>query len=93
MGLLRIYVDDSADQTQEKVVLAGAFVGWYHQWSDLQQKWRKRLKQDGLEYFHATECKSLQGEFSRFRDSINFPFPKGREGANKIRADLETIIQ
>jgi uncharacterized protein DUF3800 len=92
MGLLRVYVDDSADQHQDQVVLAGAFVGWYHQWNDLQKKWRKRLKADGLDYYHATECRSLQGEFSKFRDANKYPFPKGREAANKIRDDLDAII-
>jgi hypothetical protein len=90
--LLRVFIDDSSDQRQEKVVLAGAFVGWYHQWSQLQKEWKKRLKQDGLRYFRSTECRSLQGEFFKFRDETNYPKPHGRRAANKIRDDLDAII-
>jgi len=92
MGLLRIYVDDSADQTQQKLVLAGAFVGWWHQWSKLRQKWRKCLKKHQITFFHSTECRSLQGEFFRFRNPVNYPIPKGREAADQIRNELDAII-
>src|ERR1700686_414541 len=90
--LLRTYVDDSADQTQEKAMVAGAFVGFYHQWNKLQRQWRKRLKQDGLKYFRATEYYNLRGEFSRFRDPIKYPMPKGGQAATALLNDLETII-
>ncbi len=90
--LLRAYIDDSSDQFQEKVVLAGAFVGWYNQWNDLQKQWRRRLRQSSLRYFRSTECRSLQGEFFGFRDEVKYPKPTGREAANRIRDDLDTII-
>jgi hypothetical protein len=90
--LLRTYIDDSADQTQERVMLAGAFMGWYHQWSGIRKTWKKRLKQDGLTFFHSTECRSLQGEFSKFRDVSKYPKPLGRQAADRVRDDLDAII-
>lgn len=90
--LLRVFIDDSSDQFQQSVMLAGAFLGWYHQWNQLQKEWKKRLKQDRLKYFRSTECRSLQGEFLKFRDEVKYPKPQGREAADKIRDDLEGII-
>src|SRR3989304_6137852 len=31
--LLRVYIDDSSDEKKQEAVVAGAFVGWYHQWN------------------------------------------------------------
>jgi hypothetical protein len=92
VGLMRTYIDDSADQKQEKVILAGAFVGWYHQWNALRKEWWKRLKKDDLKYFRSTECRSLQGAFSKYRDAVNYPKPDGRDAANNVRDDLDAII-
>jgi hypothetical protein len=90
--LLTVYVDDSADETQERAIVAGAYVGFFPQWSKLNREWRKRLKQDGLRFFHTTECWSLRGEFVRFRDPVKYPRPSGRNSATAILEDLENII-
>jgi hypothetical protein len=90
--LLRTYVDDSADETQEKAVVAGAYVGFYHQWNKLQKHWKARLKQDGLKFFHAKEYHTLHGEFYRFRDNIKYPKPLGSQAAKALLDDLENII-
>src|SRR5450755_2184149 len=71
--MLRVYVDDSADEKQQRVVAAGAYVGYYHQWRKLRDKWKRRLKRNGLAYFHTTECYSLRDEFARFRDPNKYP--------------------
>lgn len=91
--LLRTYVDDSADGTQERAVVAGAYMGFYHQWNKLRKQWRIRLKQDGLKYFRATEYYSLRGEFARFRDPVKYPKPEGSRAATFLLNDLEAIIQ
>jgi uncharacterized protein DUF3800 len=91
--MLRVYVDDSADEKQQRVVAAGAYVGFYKQWRALRDKWKRRLKRDGLSYFHTTECYSLRGEFGRFRDPIKYPVPTGRQAADAILHDLEAIIE
>jgi hypothetical protein len=90
--LIRAYVDDSADETQERAVVAGAYVGFFGQWNRLQEKWRKRLKREGIDYFHATEYYSFQGLFAKFKDPVRYPKPKGSEAAKALLSDLETII-
>ena len=91
--LIRAFIDDSADETQSKVVVAAGFLGNYKQWSLLTKLWRRRLKRDGIAYFHAVECFNLNGEFLRFRDKVKYPAPAGKEAARALLADLEEIIR
>jgi hypothetical protein len=91
--LYRTYIDDSSDEKQQIVMIAGALMGTHKQWRAVTQAWRKRLKQDGLRYFRSTEYFSLRGEFERFRDPVRYPKPKGSESAKKLRDDLEAILQ
>jgi hypothetical protein len=90
--MLRVYMDDSADQKQERVVTAGAYVGFYHQWKWLVERWRKRLKREGIPFFHTTAYYSLRDEFAIYRDPVKYPIPKGKEAAKRLLDDLEGII-
>jgi hypothetical protein len=90
--LLRTYIDDSADETHEKAVVAGAYVGFYHQWNMLTKQWKKRLKQDGIRFFHAADYYGLHGPFAVFADPIAYPRPKGRKAAKGLIDDLEEIV-
>lgn len=89
---LWVNIDDSADGTAERAVVAGAFVGFYHQWSKLRDAWRKRLKRDGVEYFHTTDLYMLDGPFRVYRDKNKYPPPAGKEAADSLLNDLEEII-
>jgi len=91
--LLRTFIDDSWDQTREFAVTAGAYVGYSDQWRKLRDAWKKRLKQAGIRYFRSTEYYSLQGEFLKFRDPVQYPKPKGGEAAKTLRSDLFDIIK
>jgi hypothetical protein len=91
--IVRVYVDDSSDQKQEVAISAGAFLGKFGDWCQLKNRWARRLKQEGLAYFRATEYYSLRGEFERFRDRGNYPKPRGSEAAKQLRDDLEQIIR
>jgi hypothetical protein len=91
--MLKVYVDDSADQRQEKAVVAGAFVGTFKQWSALKLQWQRRLKQDGLRYFRSTEYYSLRGEFTIYRNAKRYPKPAGSQAAKALRDDLDAIIK
>lgn len=90
--LLRTYIDDSADETRERAIVAGAYVGFYRQWNALQKQWRKRLKQDGLKYFRTSEYYSWRGEFARFRNPTTYPKPNGQMASKALFNDLEEII-
>lgn len=90
--LLRVYVDDSADEKKEKAITAGAFIAPKKHWEQFTKYWRKRLQRDGLKYFRSTEYYSLRGEFERYRDPVKYPKPKGSEAARALRDDLDAII-
>lgn len=87
------YLDDSADQTQEKVVVYAGFMGDAPRWNALCQMWNKRLRADGIKYFRSTECRSLRGEFAKFKSPLEYPPPKGREAAKRLREDLKEIVK
>src|SRR6185437_12867071 len=91
--ILRVFVDDSADEKHEKAAVAGAFIGPLRYWEQLSKDWRKKLRQDGLSYFRSTEYYSLRGEFERYRDRVNYPKPRGSEAAHALRDDLDAIIK
>lgn len=91
--IFRVYIDESADQKQEKVAVVGAFLGKFGQWSEFQRKWTNRLRRDGLNYFRSTEYYSLRDEFAKFRDPIRFPRPLGSQTAQALRQDLDQIIK
>jgi len=91
--LIKAYIDDSADERQERVVIAGSFVGLLAQWRKFRKEWKRALADGGgLRYFRSTEYYSLRGEFERFRDRKKFPKPFGSEAAKHLRSNLHKII-
>lgn len=91
--LYRTFIDDSADQKQEFVMVAGALMGTDKQWGEFSRKWKMSLKRNGLRYFRSSEYNSLGGEFQVFRDDVKYPKPTGREAARVIRDELDAIIK
>ena len=90
--LLKVYIDDSADQQQQEVVLAGAFIGRFGQWSRVKTKWRRALKRENIGYFKSSEYKVLDGEFRKYRDPVKYPKPHGSVAAKALRDELESIV-
>ena len=90
--LLRAYIDDSSDQRQERVAVAGAYLGSFRQWSQLVQQWKRRLKRSNIKFWHSTDYYSLRGEFEQFRHSHKYPKPSGSQAAKQVRDDLDAII-
>lgn len=91
--MLRVYIDDSSDEKQERVVVAGAYIGFYKGWSKLWAEWRQQLKNHNLDYFRATDYYSLRGEFQQFRDPVKYPKPLGSQAAKAALGDLERVIE
>lgn len=87
------YIDDSADRNRERVVISGAVLGKPDDWRYLTKYWSKRLKRDGIEYFKSSHCNHLRGPFFKFVSQEHYPPPKGREAADRIRRDLDKIIE
>ncbi len=90
--LYRAFIDDSADEKRQNLIVAGALIGTHLQWKRVSKQWRARLKQDEVAYFRSTEYFSLRGEFSKFRDPQLYPKPAGSEAATALRNDLEGIL-
>lgn len=90
--LLKTYIDDSADQKQQEVVVAGSFIGGFGQWSRLKPKWNRTLRRENVSPFRSTEYYSLRGQFEKYRDPIAYPKPKGSDAARNLRDQLESIV-
>lgn len=91
--LYRSYIDDSADEKQEFVMVAGALMGTPQQWRSVTRAWTERLRQHGIAYFRSTEYNSLRGQFQKFRNPIEYPKPEGTKAAQRLRDDLEASLQ
>ncbi|MFZ3209913.1 MAG: hypothetical protein WA188_00220 [Terriglobales bacterium] len=85
-------IDDSADRDREKVIISAALIGDKDRWQALRIAWRKRLDEDGLEYFKSSQCRHLRRQFFKYRDQQKYPPPLGREAADRVQADLDQII-
>ena len=61
--MLRGYFDESVSCGGSAFTLAG-FLAEESEWDSLVREWAGRLKQDGLTYFHATDCAGGWNDFS-----------------------------
>jgi len=89
--LLAFYADDSADAKREILFVVAGLVADTSVWFEVERLWNKRLDRDGLEYFRASDCNSLTGEFYKL---VKAHGPnRAREMANDLLADLKEIIK
>jgi hypothetical protein len=91
--LYRAFIDDSADKRQKTTVVAGALVSAHSDWTQFGNLWKQKLKAGGIEYYRSTEYYGLNGQFSKFRDPVNYPKPAGRQTAAALVDGLESIIK
>ena len=89
--VLDTFIDESSDQTRKDVFCVAGFLAHEHFWKPLEERWVKRLAEDGVKYFSAKDCKSVQGPFSHLR-KVHGSLEEARKVANSIRADLEDIL-
>jgi hypothetical protein len=90
--ILPAYLDDSADKHRERLFATGGVLCKPLEWFDVECKWEKELKNHGINYFRTSDCKWLDGGFRKYRSLTDYPKPQGRQKADEIRANLETII-
>lgn len=92
--IARAYIDDSADGTRQKYVIATAVVGNLRQWRELDKQWKGILKtKPQIKYFHSKEWCRLLGEFRQFTDCEKWPKPRGGEAANAKRDALLLCLE
>ena len=87
--LFHAYIDDSADQKRERVVVAAAIIAAPHVCDRMSKRWNARLAQDGIAYFKSSHCETLNGQVYKFRA---LGMQEGRLKAAKIRDDLDQIL-
>lgn len=87
--LYRGYIDDSADRDRERVIISGAIIGREDSWDTLNKQWQARLREDKLQYFKSSHCRTLNGQFHKFR---SLPDGSGKAQAIKVEQDLDVII-
>jgi len=70
------YFDESADERREKVYAVAGYFGNQFDWLTFEGGWEKLLSEYRLDYFKASECETLTGQFARYRknpDDLTLP--------------------
>lgn len=92
--LYRFYFDDTADEKQEKYVVAAGLLGRHKTWTKFHDEWKKVLRfAPSIKFFHSKEWRGLDGEFRQFRDPVKWPKPQGGIAANAKREKLKQVIE
>jgi hypothetical protein len=87
---LKSYGDDSSDWKSQEIVCAGSFLGWPKQFFYAGLEWEKCLKKYKLNYFRASECEDLRGQFDPAR--LGMDLTEARALALAARHDLIQVI-
>lgn len=92
--LYKTFLDDSADGTRQKYVIAAGLIGDNDKWNSFRRRWKRvREQPPKIKWFHSKEWMSLTGQFFQFCDNVKYPKPKGREAANAKREALKRVIE
>jgi hypothetical protein len=91
-AVFALYCDESADAKQERWLAVGSFFGKVEDFPKVETEWRERLAQDQVDYFHATECERLVGEFDFVAKGLDKDQKSARKRADSLRNDLATIL-
>ena len=87
---LESYLDESSDQKKENIFCVGAILANNHHLKIMQDAWVECLKiPANIAYFRAAACKGIREPFFKLRDQYG---RQARSVADKIRADLESIL-
>jgi hypothetical protein len=79
-----ISVDDSTDGQREKIFVVAGFLGDSQDWFEVERLWEKRVKEDGLSYFRATECFGLTGQFNELVRNTGLGRPEKKAVNHKV---------
>ena len=89
--MFSISLDDSHDGQKKKIFVVGGFLGDSADWFEVERHWEKRVKDEELAYFRATECFSLRGEFQRL--VTKYGAVQARKKSEVLLEDLKLIIK
>jgi hypothetical protein len=80
--MFKVYLDESWDQHQEKLLVIGGMMGRYEEWSKIEWPWKLLLEKYGIEYYRASEAEFARGEFDKE------PFRTGQNPATEVQYKL-----
>jgi len=89
--VLDTFMDESADKEQKEVFCVGAVLANEQIYKPLEAEWLNRLQKDDLEYFRASDCKSVHGAFEHLRKKYG-SFEAAKKVADAVREDLESLL-
>jgi hypothetical protein len=69
--VISFYADDSTDQPKHYMQTAGGIFGWPANFTEAERQWNKHLEKAGIDYFKASECEMLMGQFDPARLGMN----------------------
>jgi len=61
------YLDESSDPRRQRAFTLAGYVGHEDSWELFEDRWAKRLEDDGIQTFHMTDCENCYGEFGKWR--------------------------
>jgi hypothetical protein len=85
------YLDESADERQEKAFCVGAFLVHERAREAIQVAWVRQLEADGVSYFRASDCRNVKRAFWHLRERYG-SLQLARVAAAEIRENLENIL-
>ncbi|MGD0325958.1 MAG: DUF3800 domain-containing protein [Terriglobia bacterium] len=89
--ILDTFMDESSDQEQKDVFCVAAVLANEKIYRPLEDEWVKRLDEDGIKYFRASDCKSVRGAFEHLRKKCG-SFEAAKKVADAVREDLEHLL-
>lgn len=89
--VIGFYADDSTDQPKQQMQTAGAIFGWPANFTEAERLWNQHLEKAGIDYFKASECETLSGQFDPLRLGMNLS--SARALADATRRDLVSVIE
>ncbi len=84
-SMLTACFDASGKEEDQPVLVVAGFISSAKDWKDFDSVWRKRLSQEGLDWFHAVDFFQGVGDFE--------PFKRDKRRKEKLLADLVDIIK
>ena len=89
--MLAFYMDESADQRQERIFSVSGVLADMDLWCEFDGEWRARLKHDEVQYFRTSDYFAMEGEFRKMAD--RYGLTNARVLANALFADLKAILK
>lgn len=89
--MLAFYMDESADQKQQRVFSVSGIIADTAVWIDVEQAWETRVHRDGLEYFRTTDYVAMTGEFQKLADK--YGLMTARILADAMVRDLKNVLK